>query len=93
MEGFGLTPLEAMGHNCLPVISRIDAFSEVCKNAALYFNPTSIAEIEEAILEAINMDEGKRKGYNTKFKERVEKFSWEKSLEETLKVYESCISV
>jgi len=93
MEGFGLTPLEAMAHNCLPVVSGIDAFYEVCENAALYFNPEDIQDIASILYKAANMTDEGKKIYEKLFKERIAKFSWEKSLKKTLDTYERCNSI
>jgi len=93
MEGFGLTPLEAMGHDCLPVVSSIDAFKQVCENAALYFNPEDIQDISVVLYRASKLNENEKNQYKKLFKKRLELFSWKKSLLGTLKVYESCNSI
>jgi len=93
MEGFGLTPLEAMANNCLPVVSSIDAFKEVCENAALYFNPESLKDIAGVLKKAILINKNEKERYEKLFKDRIKKFSWEKSLLDTLKIYERCNSI
>lgn len=93
MEGFGLTPLEAMGQNCLPVVSSIDAFKQVCENAAIYFNPEDIQDISSALFRAANLSDEQKNEYKKLFKQRIRLFSWEKSFEKTLKVYERCYSL
>lgn len=93
MEGFGLTPLEAMSHNCLPVLSSIDAFKEVCENAAIYFDPNSISDIEDKIIKASKLSNEEKNNYKKQFKERVSKFSWRESFNRTLRVYESCTRI
>jgi glycosyltransferase involved in cell wall biosynthesis len=49
-EGFGQPPLEAMASGTPVATSRAGALPEVCGDAALYFDPTSVEEIAEAIL-------------------------------------------
>ncbi len=93
MEGFGLTPLEAMGHDCLPVVSSIDAFNQVCENAAIYFNPEDIQDISSALYRAASLEEKEKSELKKLFKGRISLFSWEKSFKRTLKVYESCNSL
>lgn len=93
MEGFGLTPLEAMGQNCLPVVSSIDAFWQVCENAAIYFNPEDIQDISSALVRAANLNDEQKNEYKKLFKQRISLFSWEESFEKTLKVYERCYSL
>lgn len=92
MEGFGLPALEAMVNNCLVIASKIAAFEEVCKDAAIYFDPLSTKSLVE-ILEKIddhkiNVFEKKKKGLLY-----AKKFSWEKMAKETVKAYESCINI
>lgn len=93
MEGFGLTPLEAMAHNCLPVVSSIDAFYQVCENAALYFNPEDTQEIATALNRAADLDDKSKNEFKKLFKKRIELFSWETSFEKTLNIYERCNSL
>jgi glycosyltransferase involved in cell wall biosynthesis len=49
-EGFGQPPLEAMASGTPVASSRAGSLPEVCGNAALYFEPTSVDEMTEAIL-------------------------------------------
>ena len=44
-EGFGLPPLEAMACGCPVAASRAGALPEVCGDAAVYFDPTSVEDI------------------------------------------------
>lgn len=53
-EGFGYPPLEAMKYNVPVIASNVASIPEVCGNAALYFNPTSISELEDRIVELQN---------------------------------------
>jgi glycosyltransferase involved in cell wall biosynthesis len=48
-EGFGLPPLEAMACGCAVAASSAAAIPEVCGDAALYFDPTSVAQICAAL--------------------------------------------
>jgi glycosyltransferase involved in cell wall biosynthesis len=49
-EGFGQPPLEAMASGTPVAVSRAGSLPEVCGDAALYFEPTSVDEIAEAIV-------------------------------------------
>ncbi len=93
MEGFGLTPLEAMAASSLIVLSGIPAFREVCKDVAIYFDPYSVEDITEKMKSAYKLDPKIRKKYIEKGIARSKEFSWKKMAEETLKVYESSISI
>jgi glycosyltransferase involved in cell wall biosynthesis len=56
-EGFGQPPLEAMASGLPVAASRTGALPEVCGDAALYFEPTSVNEITEAILAVLERPE------------------------------------
>jgi glycosyltransferase involved in cell wall biosynthesis len=49
-EGFGQPPLEAMASGTPVAVSRAGSLPEVCGDAAIYFEPTSVDEIADAIL-------------------------------------------
>ncbi len=55
-EGFGYPPLEAMKFGAPVLTSNAASIPEVCGNAALYFNPTSINELKFKILDLLNED-------------------------------------
>ena len=56
-EGFGQPPLEAMASGTPVVSSRAGSLPEVCGDAALYFEPTSVGEMTEAILAVLERPE------------------------------------
>jgi glycosyltransferase involved in cell wall biosynthesis len=56
-EGFGQPPLEAMASGTPVAVSRAGSLPEVCGDAALYFEPTSVDEIAEAILAVLERPE------------------------------------
>lgn len=53
-EGFGYPPLNAMIYGTPVLASSISAIPEVCQNAVLFFNPFSIPEIKNRILQVSN---------------------------------------
>ncbi|MDO8639765.1 MAG: glycosyltransferase family 1 protein [bacterium] len=91
MEGFGLPALEAMACGCLVLASEIDSLKEVCVDSAIYFNPFDENDLENKLKLIINLKN--KSVYVKKGIERSKLFSWEKMARETLKVYESCISL
>jgi len=93
MEGFGLPALEAMANNCLVLASDIPSLKEVCGDAAIYFDPYNASNIMEKMKEVYSNDAYYYSDKKKKGLERVKNFSWKKTAEKTLKVYESCISL
>jgi len=89
-EGFGLPILEAFANGCPVVSSNGGSLPEVGGDAALYFDPKSkqqLVDIIESLIESPSLRKSMiEKGYN-----RVKDFSWEKTVQETLKVYKNLI--
>ncbi len=90
MEGFGLPALEAMANKCLVLASNTPAIKEVCGEDALYFNPYDINDISEK-LKVVYEGKFDKKIIEKGFK-RSKEFSWHKTSEETLRIYEQTIS-
>jgi glycosyltransferase involved in cell wall biosynthesis len=91
IEGFGLVPLEAMANNCLVVASDISAHREVCKDAAIYFDPLKAGELLTVMLKILTFDTQSKKTYTDKGLEECLRFSWRKMAEETKAIYESVL--
>lgn len=91
-EGFGLPALEAIQNGCLVLASDIPALREVCEDAAVYFNPKSIENIVHSMKEIIQYPDRYRDKVE-QGKKRTAQFSWEKTAQETLKIYGSCASL
>ncbi|MCD6166705.1 glycosyltransferase family 1 protein, partial [bacterium] len=72
----------------IPVItSNISSMPEVAGNAAIQVNPYKVNEIAEA-MEGICSNRDLRKDLVAKGLKNVKRFSWEKTAEKTLSVYE-----
>ena len=84
-EGFGIPPLEAMSCGCPIAVSNIASLPEVCRDAALYFDPLDMEDIAAKILKVVQNNDMKktliRKGFN-----QVKKYSWEKSANKLINV-------
>ncbi|MEX2012997.1 MAG: glycosyltransferase, partial [Candidatus Levyibacteriota bacterium] len=90
MEGFGLLPLEAFGAGTIATVSNIPAFTEVCGESAIYFNPQDPDDIAKKLIQVNKLSNSERENLIKKGKAVVGSFSWEKMAKETLQVYESC---
>ncbi len=87
MEGFGLTPLEAMAVGLPVLCSNTSSLPEVVGDAAILVSPESVEQIAEDMRQLAE-DEKLRKELIEKGKLQASKFSWEKTAKLTLEVLE-----
>ena len=78
-EGFGLPPLEAMLNNCPVTVSAIESLTEICGDAALYFNPMDAQGLASNI-ESVLKDAQLGLNLIQKGNQRIKEFTWERSI-------------
>lgn len=86
MEGFGLPGLEAMGHGAPVISSNATCLPEVYGEAAHYFDPNDTTDMARAIDEVLD-DDTLRAGLIKKGHKQFKKYSWQKTAEQTHKIY------
>ena len=89
-EGFGLPPIEAMSQGCPTFTSNHVAVIEGVGSAAATFNADNISEIQ-SVMESYLFSDMKLKKLIDLGKEQSIKFSWDKCVSETLKVYKDLL--
>ncbi len=89
-EGFGLPVLEAMACGVPVLCSDTASLPEVAGEAALTFNPFDGAEMTARIEEALG-NRALREEMREKSLRQAARFSWERTAQETLKVYTEAI--
>jgi glycosyltransferase involved in cell wall biosynthesis len=89
-EGFGIPPLEAMTCGTVVVASNTSSLPEVVGDAGILFDPKSVDTLTDILISLLdNVMERERLveiGY-----ERVKYFSWDKTISQTLKVYQKLL--
>jgi glycosyltransferase involved in cell wall biosynthesis len=78
MEGFGLPAVEAMACGTPVVCSNAGSLPEVVGDAGVYFDPTNIASMAEAIRSFLS-DRTRRAALAERARERAALFTWEAS--------------
>ncbi|GAB3505994.1 hypothetical protein GCM10027341_38450 [Spirosoma knui] len=86
-EGFGIPVLEAFACGCPNVLTDSSSLPEVGGDAALYMDSTDNDSISNAI-EKILTDSSLRASLIAKGNERLKHFSWTRTVEETIGLYQ-----
>ena len=89
-EGFGLQVAKALAFGKAVITSNISALPEVAGNAALYVDPNSTADISRSISK-LATDHILRKQLESNAKVRAQTFSWDRTVDQTVSVFESLL--
>ena len=86
--GSGLSTVEAMACGAPVVAGNRGALLEVCGDAVLHVDPTSDGELTDAVRQLLD-HAALREKLRTRGFERAGRFSWARSAEEMVRVYEA----
>lgn len=89
-EGFGLPPLEAMQCGVPTVTANISSLPEVVGDAGIMLDPKDDVSLQKVMLDLYKND-SLREEYSKKSLERSTLFSWEKSADNLIKIYEKIV--
>ncbi|SRR3972149_6757166 len=87
-ESFGMTLVEAMACGAAILTSRMEPMTEICADAAVYFDPTNPAAIADTIFSTL-MSRDLISRLKTDSLRRSNVFSWENNAMNTLQVFEN----
>ncbi|MBE9048066.1 glycosyltransferase family 4 protein [Pleurocapsales cyanobacterium LEGE 10410] len=87
-EGFGIPPLEAMSCGTVVVVSNNSSIPEVVGDAGILFNPKATKDLADILLSLLDRS-AKRDRLIVKGYQRAKAFSWDKTVSQTLDVYNS----
>ncbi|OYY31863.1 MULTISPECIES: glycosyltransferase family 1 protein [unclassified Polaromonas] len=86
-EGFGIPVLEAMRAGCPVIACEGSSISEIAEDAAILLSQPAVEELLDAIIKLDNSQ--LRNIIRLKGFSRASSFSWQKTFEQTMKVYET----
>jgi len=90
IEGFGIPPLEAMSYKTPVVAARTSSLPEVLQESAHFFEPDDIETLIGYMEVAASRDKSQESSWERKIDSGLnlaESYTWEKTAEEVLKVY------
>lgn len=90
-EGFGLPVVEAMASGVAVITSNTSALNEIAEGHAHLVNPLDIEGMAAAIVECLT-DQGHRSELQRRGRLRAGDFSWQRTAEQTLEVYEQVLA-
>jgi glycosyltransferase involved in cell wall biosynthesis len=85
-EGFGLPVLEGMSMGVPVICSNAASLPEVAGDAAVFFDPLSVAEMSQKIAQ-VALDQGLRDELRQRGLANIRRFSWKKSATRVLEIY------
>lgn len=89
-EEFGTPALEAMASGVPVIASRIPALEEILENNAIFIDPNSVDHWAREIVSLVN-NKSRRSELVREGASQSMKYSWEKTAEDTLKVYKNIV--
>lgn len=92
-EGFGVPGLEAMAMKTPVICSNAGPLPEIYGHAALYFDPESVADLVKKIRYLLKNHKNEKKRLVDLGTKQLNKYSWCKTAEQTLLVYENSINI
>lgn len=90
-EGFGLPVVEAMASDVAVITSNTSALKEIADGYAHLVNPLDVEGMAAAIVECL-CNEGRRTYLRRLGRLRAQDFSWKRTAEKTLEVYEQVLA-
>jgi glycosyltransferase involved in cell wall biosynthesis len=87
-EGFGIPVLESFACGCPLLCSNVSSLPEIAGDGAYYFDPCNKASISNAVKKVL-YDENLQNKLVFNGTERLKKFSWEQTVIQTKRLYES----
>jgi len=91
-EGFGLPVLEALKCQTLVISSNAASLPEVGGDAVIYFDPKNINSLTSALTKTLNLSYPKRQRLIAEGLKQANKFSWDETAKNTIKIYQQIIN-
>ena len=91
-EGFGIPILEAYRANCPVLLNEASCFPEIAQEAAVYFHlDDQLSDLDQVMEDFLRMTDRERDSLLEKQRERLSCFSWQKSAQKLIDLYNSLV--
>lgn len=91
-EGFGIPILEAYRANCPVLLNEASCFPEIAQEAAVYFHlDDQSSDLDQVMEDFLRMTDRERTSLLERQRERLSCFSWQKSAQKLIDLYNSII--
>ena len=91
-EGFGIPIIEAYKADCPVMLNKASCFPEIAGGAAIYFNMNSEdSDFSQQFEHLYSMTYKEREDLLSKQRQRLQRYSWEKSAKQLVDIYRSLI--
>lgn len=90
-EGFGLPVLEAMACGAPVITSEKGSLKEITANQTIYVDPENVSSIVDGLKKILKLSPSERRQIAQKSRDHARKFTWKKTAEKTLQVYQSIL--
>jgi len=90
-EGFGLPVLEGMACGIPVICSQNSSLTEIGGSVAIFCDPARPADIAAKIKSTISLTATERSNLAAKCKAHSKKFSWEKTAQQTIDIYQEVL--
>lgn len=91
VESFGITGMEALAHGCVSIFANNPPFPEIFSDAGYYYTSGDGEDCARSLRIILDLDPAKRSEIADRAKRRATEFSWDHTVESTIRLFAEVI--